>query len=86
MPRCTFTHPEVATVGLTLSEALRQLGSQVSAKLRHLEEVDRAICEGGDLHGSEEFGTECEIFHGTSRNFGEIFWRDQWNYGIFPEA
>ena len=80
MPRCTFTHPEVATVGLTLSEALRQLGSQVSAKLRHLEQVDRAICEGGDLDGSEEFGTKCEIFHGTSRNFGEIFWMELWDF------
>ena len=46
VPRCTFTHPEVATVGLTLAEAHAQLGAQVSAKLRHLEQVDRAICEG----------------------------------------
>eukprot|EP00435_Cladocopium_sp_Y103_P070388 s21_g35.t1 len=47
VPRCTFTHPEVATVGLTLSEAQKQLGaSKVSVKLRQLEQVDRAICEG----------------------------------------
>lgn len=45
VPRCTFTHPEVATVGLTLSEAQRQ-GISVAAKLRHLEHVDRAVCEG----------------------------------------
>eukprot|EP00438_Fugacium_kawagutii_P018342 Skav225112 [mRNA] locus=scaffold6354:53656:59446:+ [translate_table: standard] len=46
VPRCTFTHPEVATVGLSLHEAQQQLGAQVAAKYRQLHHVDRAICEG----------------------------------------
>ncbi|CAK9024744.1 unnamed protein product [Durusdinium trenchii] len=46
VPRCTFTHPEVATVGLTFTEAVTQLGAvRVSARLRRLDHVDRAICE-----------------------------------------
>lgn len=89
VPRCTFTHPEVATVGLTLSEALQQLGSQVSAKLRHLEQVDRAICEGGTWTwaGSSE-PKNVRFFMGF---FLEILWRYfggtlmEFN-GIFPEA
>ena len=47
VPRCTFTHPEVATVGMTLNEASQHLGaSNVSAKMRRLDHVDRAVCEG----------------------------------------
>ncbi|CAE7717300.1 bfmBC, partial [Symbiodinium microadriaticum] len=47
VPRCTFTHPEVATVGLTMKEAADAHGiDKVSAKKRMLSHVDRAVCEG----------------------------------------
>ncbi|CAE7249926.1 lpdA [Symbiodinium natans] len=47
VPRCTFTHPEVATVGLTMKEAADAYGmDKVSAKMRMLSHVDRAVCEG----------------------------------------
>jgi len=45
-PRCTFTHPEVATVGLTEPEAKAKFGEAVVATVRHLDHVDRAVCEG----------------------------------------
>lgn len=45
--RTTFTHPEVATVGLTESEAVKQFGKdKVVVLRRHLTHNDRAICEG----------------------------------------
>ncbi|CAJ1458088.1 unnamed protein product [Effrenium voratum] len=47
VPRCTFTHPEVATVGLTFQEATAQHGAdKISARMRMLDHVDRAVCEG----------------------------------------
>jgi len=47
VPRCTFTHPEVATVGMTFNEASQHFkASNVSAKMRRLDHVDRAVCEG----------------------------------------
>merc|ERR1712228_1151170 len=45
VPRCTFTHPEIATVGLTFDEAKSQYGD-VTASVQHLSHNDRAICEG----------------------------------------
>jgi len=45
-PRCTFTHPEVATVGLTEAEAKAKHGEAVVVTVRHLDHVDRAVCEG----------------------------------------
>eukprot|EP00927_Polykrikos_kofoidii_P035927 TRINITY_DN30411_c0_g1_i1.p1 TRINITY_DN30411_c0_g1~~TRINITY_DN30411_c0_g1_i1.p1 ORF type:complete len:522 (-),score=101.17 TRINITY_DN30411_c0_g1_i1:50-1555(-) len=45
-PRCTFTHPEVATVGMTEAEARAKCGGNLKVKTRNLERVDRAVCEG----------------------------------------
>jgi len=45
-PRCTFTHPEVATVGLTIMEAKEEYGSAALTTIKHMSHVDRAVCEG----------------------------------------
>jgi len=51
IPRATFTHPEVATVGYTESQAVKKFGAKkVSILRKKLSEVDRAVCEG-DTHG-----------------------------------
>eukprot|EP00930_Biecheleria_cincta_P077635 TRINITY_DN6494_c0_g1_i1.p1 TRINITY_DN6494_c0_g1~~TRINITY_DN6494_c0_g1_i1.p1 ORF type:complete len:520 (+),score=90.36 TRINITY_DN6494_c0_g1_i1:31-1560(+) len=45
-PRCTFTHPEVATVGLTQDEAFAKFGKEKTiVKMRSMSHVDRAVCE-----------------------------------------
>jgi pyruvate/2-oxoglutarate dehydrogenase complex dihydrolipoamide dehydrogenase (E3) component len=45
IPRCTFTDPEVAHVGLTAAEARRQ-GVAIDSYRVGLEEVDRALLDG----------------------------------------
>jgi len=47
VPRTTFTTPEVATVGLTETQAIAKLGrSNVFIARKGLSEIDRAVCEG----------------------------------------
>lgn len=45
MPRCTFTSPEVASVGLTASQA-RDLSGTFDETVFNLEDFDRALCDG----------------------------------------
>eukprot|EP00421_Protoceratium_reticulatum_P022080 CAMPEP_0168379186 /NCGR_PEP_ID=MMETSP0228-20121227/11715_1 /TAXON_ID=133427 /ORGANISM="Protoceratium reticulatum, Strain CCCM 535 (=CCMP 1889)" /LENGTH=493 /DNA_ID=CAMNT_0008392213 /DNA_START=47 /DNA_END=1528 /DNA_ORIENTATION=- len=45
-PRCTFTHPEVASVGLSEQEAREKLGENLCIAMKRMDHVDRAICEG----------------------------------------
>ncbi len=45
LPRCTYTDPEIARVGITEAEA-RASGLQVTVFLRRMEEVDRALADG----------------------------------------
>ena len=53
-PSCTFTSPEVASVGLSEAEALRgKHGSEVAVALKPLALVDRAVCELGGAQGAE---------------------------------
>ncbi|MEX0713651.1 MAG: mercuric reductase [Pirellulales bacterium] len=49
IPRCTYTDPEVAHVGLTESEARRQ-GIELDSYRVELSEVDRAVVDGEE-HG-----------------------------------
>merc|ERR1719350_272420 len=47
VPRATFTHPEVATVGYTHSQAVAKFGADKVPFLRkNLSEIDRTVCEG----------------------------------------
>lgn len=50
VPRCTFTDPEVAHVGLTEAEARGKHGDAVKALHRDAVQNDRAVCEN-DLDG-----------------------------------
>lgn len=64
VPRCTYTTPEVAQVGLTIDEA-RQRGVAVETYTVGLEEVDRAVLDG------EEAGFVRLLVHrGTGRLAG----------------
>jgi pyruvate/2-oxoglutarate dehydrogenase complex dihydrolipoamide dehydrogenase (E3) component len=45
IPRCTYTDPEVATVGLTEREAAEQ-GIEIDSYRVDLEDVDRAVLDG----------------------------------------
>ena len=47
IPRCTYTHPEVAQVGLTAREAA-QRGIEIETYRVDLAEVDRAVVDGED--------------------------------------
>jgi pyruvate/2-oxoglutarate dehydrogenase complex dihydrolipoamide dehydrogenase (E3) component len=47
IPGCTFTSPEVASVGYTEAEARLEFGANaVSVSSMRLDQVDRAICDG----------------------------------------
>lgn len=47
VPATTFTHPEVASVGMSEAQARAELGDgAVSIAFKKLSEVDRAVCEG----------------------------------------
>ncbi|HEX9765919.1 MAG TPA: NAD(P)/FAD-dependent oxidoreductase [Nitriliruptorales bacterium] len=48
VPRVTFTDPEIAHVGASLSEARIAHGAGVRAVRRDLDRTDRAVCEGDD--------------------------------------
>lgn len=50
LPRCTFTDPEVAHVGLTEDAARAAHGAEIKVLRRNLDQVDRAVCED-DTHG-----------------------------------
>lgn len=50
LPRCTYTTPEVASVGLTMDEALRTYGEKVTVYTRQNSHIDRSRCDG-DLDG-----------------------------------
>jgi len=45
-PRCTFTHPEVASVGLAEDAAREAYGDELVVARRDARHVDRAVCEG----------------------------------------
>ena len=47
VPWCTYTHPEIAHVGLYERDA-RERGLKIDTFVRELREVDRAIAEGDD--------------------------------------
>jgi pyruvate/2-oxoglutarate dehydrogenase complex dihydrolipoamide dehydrogenase (E3) component len=47
VPWCTYTHPEIAHVGLYERDA-RERGLKIDTFVRELREVDRAITEGDD--------------------------------------
>ncbi|MBM3595248.1 MAG: FAD-binding protein, partial [Alphaproteobacteria bacterium] len=46
LPRCTFTSPELAQVGLTEAEARAKYGGRVRVIRQDLADNDRAVCEG----------------------------------------
>jgi pyruvate/2-oxoglutarate dehydrogenase complex dihydrolipoamide dehydrogenase (E3) component len=45
IPRCAYTDPEIAHVGLTEAEA-REMGLATRAYVRSLSEIDRAVVDG----------------------------------------
>ena len=47
IPRCTYTDPEVAQVGMSEEDA-RRAGIEVSTFMRRFSEVDRAIADGDE--------------------------------------
>ena len=47
LPWCTYTHPEVAQIGMTEAEARAQYGEAISVVSEGFDHNDRAICEGG---------------------------------------
>ena len=49
IPRCTFTDPEIASVGVTASE-LGKRGTEFDITTYRIDDLDRAICEG-EAHG-----------------------------------
>jgi pyruvate/2-oxoglutarate dehydrogenase complex dihydrolipoamide dehydrogenase (E3) component len=64
MPWCTFTHPEIAHVGLYEADA-RKKGLEVETYTYNLDEVDRAI-----LDGKEEGFARVHIQKGTDKILG----------------
>jgi len=62
-PRCTFTHPEVASVGLTEAEARELHGDAIQCSVRQSVDIDRAVCEG-DTRGF------IKIIHRPATAFG----------------
>ena len=64
MPWCTFTHPEIAHVGLYEADA-RKKGLEVETYTYKLDEVDRAI-----LDGKEEGFARVHIQKGTDKILG----------------
>lgn len=64
VPRCTYTDPEVAQVGMTEAEAARE-GVEVEAVLRPLADVDRAR-----LDGEEDGFVKVLVAKGTDRMVG----------------
>jgi pyruvate/2-oxoglutarate dehydrogenase complex dihydrolipoamide dehydrogenase (E3) component len=64
LPRCTYTDPEVAQVGLTGREA-RERGLRVRSFAQPLEEVDRAV-----LDGAPEGFVKVHVREGTDRIVG----------------
>ena len=68
VPRCAYTEPEVAGVGLTRREA-EQRGDAVDTYRTTLEHNDRAICEGRDAEGGF---VEVLCERGTDRVLGAL--------------
>jgi pyruvate/2-oxoglutarate dehydrogenase complex dihydrolipoamide dehydrogenase (E3) component len=64
MPRCTYTDPEIAQVGMSREDA-RKAGIVVTTFLRKLSEVDRAIADG-----EEEGFVKVHVRQGTDRIVG----------------
>ena len=64
MPRCTYTDPEIAHVGLTEESAHRQ-GIALDTYLRRFAEVDRAV-----IDGEEEGFVKIHARQGTDRIVG----------------
>jgi pyruvate/2-oxoglutarate dehydrogenase complex dihydrolipoamide dehydrogenase (E3) component len=64
LPRCTYTDPEIAHVGMSLEDA-RKAGIEATTFLRRLSEVDRGIADG------EEAGfVKVHVRQGTDRILG----------------
>jgi pyruvate/2-oxoglutarate dehydrogenase complex dihydrolipoamide dehydrogenase (E3) component len=75
MPRCTYTDPEIAAVGLTEETAARE-GIAIDTYVRRFSEVDRAILDGEE-DGFVKIRTRqgsAEILGGTivARHAGEM--------------
>ncbi|MCI0568036.1 MAG: FAD-dependent oxidoreductase, partial [Acidobacteria bacterium] len=64
IPRCTYTDPEVAQVGLSEWDA-RSAGIEVSTFMRRFSEVDRAIADG-----DEEGFVKVHVRRGTDKIVG----------------
>jgi pyruvate/2-oxoglutarate dehydrogenase complex dihydrolipoamide dehydrogenase (E3) component len=46
LPRCTYTEPEIAQIGLTLDQARERFGNAVTVETQRFADNDRAIAEG----------------------------------------
>ncbi len=46
IPRVTYSDPEVASVGLTETQAREKYGDRIKVLLWPFDKIDRALCEG----------------------------------------